>query len=288
MSTPAGFKRLKNVDTDVVEGFGKEWSAFSFGAAHSGELRKIFEDYFSIFPKEALTKSAVGFDAGSGSGRWAALIAPLVGKLHCVDASSEALAVSKRKLERETNVEFHEASAGDLPFASHSMDFGYSLGVLHHLPDTQAAVTECARVLKPGAPFLVYLYYAFDNRPVWFRAIWRVSDWVRSIICRLPFGLQSLLCNVIAIFIYWPLARASRVLESVGLKVESIPLSIYRQRSLYIMRNDALDRMATKLEKRFTADQIRQMLEGAGFQDISFSQKPPYWCAVGRTATIER
>src|SRR5437588_5937177 len=137
---------LKNVDAEVVEGFGKEWSAFSFGEQYTAELRKFFDDYFYIFPAEVLIPTAVGFDAGSGSGRWAGFIAPQVGKLHCVDASREALSVSKRNLERFSNVEYHEASAGDLPFPSGSMDFGYSLGVLHHLPDTQGALNECARV----------------------------------------------------------------------------------------------------------------------------------------------
>ena len=278
---------LKNADDKVVEGFGKEWSTFSYGPQHAKEVRTIFSDYFSIFPKEALTKTAIGFDAGCGSGRWAAMVAPMVGQLHCVDASREALGVSRRNLAQQSNVQFHQASAGDLPFASRSMDFGYSLGVLHHMPDTQAAVNECARVLKPGAPFLVYLYYAFDNRPAWFRAIWRVSDRVRSIICRLPFGLQAFLCNILAITVYWPLARMSRMLERAGVSVGSFPLSIYRQRSLYVMRNDALDRMATKLEKRFTATEIRQMLETAGFVDVVFSQIPPFWCAVGRIPATE-
>jgi len=279
------FDTLKNVDCDVVEGFGKEWTTFSFGSEHAGELGKMFDSYFSIFPKETLTKTAVGFDAGSGSGRWAGFVAPQVGKLHCVDASSEALSVSKQNLEQYSNVEFHQASAGDLPFKSRSMDFGYSLGVLHHLPDTQAALTECARVLRPRAPFLLYLYYSFDNRPSWFRAIWKVSDWFRSIISRLPFTLQSLICNIIGITVYWPLARVSRLLEMMGFNVDAVPLSIYRRRSLYVMRNDALDRMATKLEKRFTALEIREMLEKAGFDDIVFSPNAPYWCAVGHRSS---
>ena len=62
-----------------------------------------------------------------------------------------------------------------MPLAPGSMDFGYSLGVLHHVPDTLAGIKACAKALKPGAPFLVYLYYAFDNRPAWFRC-WTKPD----------------------------------------------------------------------------------------------------------------
>ena len=52
-----------------------------------------------------------------------------------------------------------------MPFADGTMDFGYSIGVLHHIPNTQLALNDCSRKLKSGAPFLVYIYYAFDNQP---------------------------------------------------------------------------------------------------------------------------
>jgi hypothetical protein len=48
------------------------------------------------------------------------------------------------------------------------------------------------------------------------------------------------------------------------------------------MRTDAYDRFCTRLEQRFTRQQIEQMLAGAGFGDIGFSDEVPYWCAVGR------
>ena len=47
------------------------------------------------------------------------------------------------------------------------------------------------------------------------------------------------------------------------------------------MRTDALDRFGTRLEQRFTKNQIQKMMEVAGLRDIVFSNKVPYWCAVG-------
>ena len=46
-----------------------------------------------------------------------------------------------------------------MPIKDNSMDFGFSLGVLHHLPDPFEGIKSCVTKLKPGAPFLVYLYY---------------------------------------------------------------------------------------------------------------------------------
>jgi hypothetical protein len=47
------------------------------------------------------------------------------------------------------------------------------------------------------------------------------------------------------------------------------------------MRTDAYDRFCTRLEQRFTRQQIEQMLSAAGFDRVRFSAQEPYWCAVG-------
>ena len=55
----------------------------------------------------------------------------------------------------------------------------------------------------------------------------------------------------------------------------------YADKSFYVMRTNAYDRFCTRPEKRFTSAQIEQMLTRAGFEQIIFSNLPPYWCAVG-------
>jgi hypothetical protein len=165
------------------------------------------------------------------------------------------------------------------------MDFGYSLGVLHHVPDTAAGIAACARLLKPGAPLLLYLYYAFDNQPAWYRWIWSLTNLARRAISHSPSWLRYLVSQMIAATIYYPLARISLLLEKTGKNVSRMPLSAYRNLSFYTMRTDALDRFGTRLEQRFSAVQIRQMMEAAGLDRIRFSDAPPYWCAVGHRMT---
>lgn len=181
----------------------------------------------------------------------------------------------------QANCEFHRASVNAIPLPDDSMDFGYAIGVLHHVPNTAEGIKRCAGKLKPGAPFLLYLYYAFDNRPSWFRAIWRVTDAGGGIVSRLPYTAKYSITFLVALIVYSPLARASRLLEKKGVDVESIPLAGYRNRAFYTMRNDALDRFGTRLEHRFTGGQIRAMMEAAGFERILFSQRSPYWTALG-------
>jgi SAM-dependent methyltransferase len=272
---------LSNVDVKTVAGFGDEWTTFDQSVLSQTELMSVFDQYFAIFPWEVLPQDAVGFDLGCGSGRWAKAVAPRVGTLHCIDPSDAAVRVAQKNLEGQANCRFHVAAVDDIPLEDGTMDFGYSLGVLHHVPDTLAGIRSCVAKLKPGAPFLLYLYYAFDNRPRWFRALWRGSDAIRRVVSGLPYRMQNWISLGIASGVYWPLARLSGAVERLGVNVDAMPLSYYRQRSFYVMRTDARDRFGTGLEQRFTATEIRQMMHEAGLERIQFSPNPPYWCAVG-------
>ena len=142
----SGFNR----DERVIKSFGEEWTRFSQEALDEEEREVIFASYFANFPWATLRPDSLGADIGCGSGRWARIVAPQVGWLICVDASPDALQVARRNLSGHSNVSFQQADVGVLPFTDGTLDFAYSLGVLHHVPDTESAIISVARVLKPG------------------------------------------------------------------------------------------------------------------------------------------
>ena len=271
---------MKNQDKNTVEGFGDEWSRFDQSDLPEDEQKLLFDEYFSVFPWENISKESVGFDLGCGSGRWAKSVAPKVKKLICIDPSS-ALDIAKKNLSNFDNCEFQSTTVDDISINNNSMDFGYSLGVLHHVPNTEMGIKQCVEKLKKGAPMLLYLYYRFDNRPFWFRFIWSISDLLRKIISKMPYGLRYIFSQIIAVVIYFPLARTSFYMEKLNLNVSNFPLSSYKNLSFYTMRTDALDRFGTRLEQRFTRDEIKIMMENAGLENIKFSNSKPYWVAVG-------
>lgn len=269
-----------NVDLSVINDFGNEWQSMDQTVLPEWERKEIFDEYFSLFPWNDLPENPVGFDAGCGSGRWALMVAPRVWHLHCVEPSV-AIEVSKRQLSTHGNCTFHPTTIGDMPIEDGTMDFGYSLGVLHHIPDTQRAMSDCTCKLRKGAPFLVYLYYAFDNRPAWFRGLWKLSDLLRKIVSRFPPKIKFFVSQVIAVTVYFPLARLAWLSGKIGFDIQSFPLSFYRDKSFYTMRTDALDRFGTRLEQRFTRPQIRTMMENAGLERVMFRDGKPYHCALG-------
>jgi len=235
-----------------------------------------------MFPFEELSNDSEGFDMGCGSGRWAKFVANKVHLLNCIDPSEKALNVAKQNLSNFSNISYFNASVSDNILKENSQDFGYCLGVLHHIPNTLEGIKACAKLLKKDAPFLLYLYYNFENRSFFFKLIWRLSDFIRKIISSLSPKTKIFITSIIAYLIYYPLARSAFVSEKLGIDVSNFPLSDYRNKTFYFMKTDALDRFGTRLEKRFSKDEIQRMLKEAGFRDIRFSRNTPFWVSISR------
>ena len=271
--------KKNNIDDKVVEDFGKEWKAFNHNNINGDELDSAYDSYFHIFPFSNLSDSE-GFDMGCGSGRWAKYVSSKVGTLNCIDPSIEALNQAKKNLQDAKNCTFECAGVDNNSLKDCSQDFGYSLGVLHHIPETFLALKDCSKKLKSGAPFLLYLYYRFDNKPKSYKLLWKISDFARALICKLPFVLKFCISQLIATIIYYPLARSALILEKLGVNVSNLPLTWYRNEPFYIMRTDALDRFGTRLEQRFTKAEISTMLNDAGFEHFIFSDREPFWTVL--------
>ncbi|MDA7476493.1 class I SAM-dependent methyltransferase [Candidatus Pelagibacter ubique] len=271
---------MKNLDKKTIKSFGDEWTHFDQSGMKNEEAYKIFKSYFSLFPWKKLPKFSEGFDMGCGSGRWAKFMAPKVGLLNCIEPSI-AIKVAKNNLKEFNNIRYHKKTLANSGLKRNSQDFGYSLGVLHHVPNTKLGISSCVSLLKPGAPFLLYIYYYFDNRPLWFKYLWILSNFIRFFISKLPKFLKFLICDTIALLVYYPFARFVFLTEKFGLRLENFPLHFYRSKSFYSMRTDARDRFGTPLEKRFSKKEIHKMMQISGLEKITFKKNAPFWTAIG-------
>ena len=269
----------KNLDAETVKSFGDEWSRFDQSELYAAEATRIFDENIAVFPWDRLPESATGFDMGCGSGRWAKLMAPRVGHLHCIDPSS-ALDVARAALASAANVTFDCASVDESPFPLRRQDFGNSLWVLHHVPDTASAIRVCVAMFKLGAPFQFYLYYAFDNWSLLFKLTWRCSDLLLLSVCELPSKLKHMVTDVLAALVNYPLAPLWLFVDRMGCRLASITLTYYRKHSFYTMQTDSRDIFGTPLEQWFTRKAIASILGAAGLADVYFSELAPHWRAV--------
>ena len=97
-----------------------------------------------------IPKRARVLDLGAGSGVDALLAARRGARVTGIDMTPDMLRAAARAAQGAAT--FVRALAEDLPFGDRSFDAAVSNGVLNLCPDKPRALTELARVLKPGAP----------------------------------------------------------------------------------------------------------------------------------------
>ena len=264
-----------NADSRTVDSFGEEWNRFA--GFSEEETRKAGEQYFDIVTDEMLNKNSLALDIGCGTGRWSKFISPRVKFVEAIDPG-EAVHAAVSLTKSCGNVRITQAGFGKIPFEKNTFDFVFSLGVVHHLPDTEGAVKEAAGMVKPGGWLLLYIYYALETRGAFFRFLFACSGLLRKIVSRFPKRLKFFTCELIAVFVYGPMILLTKFVKLFGGNAwKKIPLSYYAGHSWKISRNDALDRFGTPLEKRFTKKEIEDMLVNSGLKNIRFSDQEPYW-----------
>jgi 2-polyprenyl-3-methyl-5-hydroxy-6-metoxy-1,4-benzoquinol methylase len=270
-----------NIDKKVVDEFGNEWLKFYL---HDDDLvKKGGEEYFDILTSEMINSETYALDIGCGTGRWTKYLAPKVAFIEAVDPS-EAIFAADKLLGNLQNVRLSKASIETLPFADEAFDFVMSIGVLHHIPNTRQALIDCVKKVKKGGYFFVYLYYNLDRRGSVYKALFYSSDAIRKTVSRLPAKVKHFVCDILAVVFYMPFILLGRLFKKLGFKDLAIrmPLHGYQNRSFFMIRNDALDRFGTRLEQRFSKQQIIDMLKDAGLTDIIISPGIPFYHAVGR------
>jgi SAM-dependent methyltransferase len=99
-------------------------------------------------------------EAGCGIGTDAAQFARANARYTGIDFSPTALDLARRRFEMAgLEGSFVHGPVTNLPFPDSSFDLVYSNGVIHHVPQTERAVHEFRRVLRPGGTALVMVYH---------------------------------------------------------------------------------------------------------------------------------
>lgn len=260
----------------TAQSFGYEWT-------HFPEMRREWEqnfwDYFAPHSSDSFRGRRV-LDAGCGSGRHAFYAARLGADVWAVDVGA-AVEVARRNNANQ-GIEVIQADLYHLPFAPESFDFIYSIGVLHHLPEPEAAFHNLLRYLKPGGRIHIYLYWKPENQPLK-QALLRSVNAMRRITTRLPhrllYGLSYPAAAAAFAGFVWP----HQILRAAGLEkiAERLPMKQYAQYPFRVCVNDQFDRFSAPIENRYTRAEVQKWLERAGLEEIVL--RPNFgWCATGR------
>lgn len=271
----------KNIDGEVVKSFGEEW--LKFNAFTDEMIEQGAREYFDILDEKIINKNTYVIDVGCGTCRWTKYLSDKVQFIEAIDPSNAIFAADKL-LGGTSNVRLSKASTDNIPFDDETFDFGMSIGVLHHIPDTLGAMKDCVRKVKKGGYFYCYLYHNLEQLNWASRALFRMSEMVRKVVCRLPNPIKKIICDLLAVLIYMPLIMLVRFLIFLGFKKTALkmPLNSYHNKPFFIIRNDSLDKFGTSLEQRFSKKEVESLMDRCGLEEIVISTGSPFYHAVGR------
>jgi 2-polyprenyl-3-methyl-5-hydroxy-6-metoxy-1,4-benzoquinol methylase len=271
----------ENADFRLISEFGDEWQKFNFLDGKSNqELDRQFKAYTSILDFDLFkTDKALVVDMGAGSGRWTERLLPYFSNIIAIEPSDKAIEILKKRFKGDSRVRIEQATVKHNSLLDSSVDLFISLGVLHHLPSTQEALVDCFKKIKPGGYLLCYLYYNLENKSAFYQTVFYLSHSVRKITSKLPKKMKIFICYLIALTIYWPMAKFSKIVKNFGLDNSNLPLHQYADFSLIFLKNDALDRFGTRIENRFSKIEIEHMLKQTMFNmsTLKFAQSEPFY-----------
>jgi ubiquinone/menaquinone biosynthesis C-methylase UbiE len=152
---------------EFPEGFGTRAHFDSIDKLRWSDNERWAEKTFYDLPGDGRTKL---LDAGCGMGVFTRYYARKGFDVDAVDLTENAVRLTTESLRLfGLKARVRQASVESLPFPDDTFDYIVSNGVIHHTPETEKAVAEFFRVLKPGGRASVCIYYknAALRWPLW-------------------------------------------------------------------------------------------------------------------------
>lgn len=222
---------------------------------------------------EPIVRGTMGIDVGSGCGYDTYIIAKNYPSVSIISLDLSDGVYSCKKLTSDLkNVKIIESSILDVAIKPGIFDFAYCYGVLHHIHDPARGLSEIGRILKKDAPVFLYLYEDHSENFVKYSALKAVNI-LRRITVRIPprllYMISILLSPFVAILFSYP-AKFLRRFKSTRAFADKMPFNFGTH--LFSLAGDIYDRFSAPIEFRFNKDQVFELLEKAGFLNITIKR----------------
>ena len=179
-------------------------------------------------------------------------------------ARENLAAFSELEVRRQSIYEVSEADAFDIAF---------SIGVIHHLSDPEAAVARMTRAVKPGGQVLVWLYGRENN------------GWIVKFFNPLRHALFSKLPLKLVHILSWPLSPILWLALQVGFPPGPY-YRLIRGFSFAHLRAIVFDHMIPRIAIYYTQAEAEALLASAGLEDVRATWvNENSWSVIGRKRT---
>jgi SAM-dependent methyltransferase len=174
---------------------------------------------------------------------------------------SNAVDAAYRNLGSRPNVNIAQANVFELPFREATFDYIFSIGVLHHTPDTKRAFDQLPKLLKPGGRIAVWLYAKY------FAVQWKFSDAYRRLTTRLPKRvLHGLSYVAVPLYYVYKIPILGVMIRFV------IPVSPHPKADWRVL--DTFDWYSPTYQWKHTYEEVYPWFEAHGLTDIRVLEVP--------------
>jgi 2-polyprenyl-3-methyl-5-hydroxy-6-metoxy-1,4-benzoquinol methylase len=242
--------------------FGFQWHRYQKTQLDHDEVRESEQNFLmktALRPEEL--KGKLVLDVGCGMGRFAEVATRWGARVVGIDLSAAAEVAAKNLADRDF-IAF-QADVFSLPFAPESFDVIYSVGVLHHTPDCEAAVKTLDKYLKPGGILAVWLYSGYNK---WYR----FSDFWRRYTHKMkPQTLHSIL--KVAVPVLYNLQEGLKHIPLLGRPAAGAVQHVFpvnHQKDPEGRMLDTFDWYSPKYQSKHTYEQVFRWYEAMGMEDM--------------------
>lgn len=252
--------------------YGKLWIEDFDDFTNNSPTHWHFDEMQKVIPQRMVSGS-LGLEIGCGNGFDLISMAKENKNTQvCGMDISESVFFGQRYKRDLDNLTFLRASATHIPFEDNTFDFCYSYGVLHHLSDPYKGFQEIKRVLKPGAPFFLYLYEDHINQPLKYYPL-KIISHIRRLSKKLTpaqLKIAATLCSpFIVVTLSWPSKILSKFKKTQSLATK-IPFNFGK--GLFSIKGDLYDRFGAPFEHRFNQNQLLRWYHELSFQNPFFTK----------------
>lgn len=263
---------MRNDADRTISDFGEQWGRYTSNDGYYASLELFTDICGPLLPLEKISGARVA-DIGSGTGRIVCMLLEAgTSRVIAVEPSDAFDVLKENTAEYADRIEYIKDKGEALP-RDRNLDYVFSIGVLHHIPDPGVVVKAALEALRPGGRMLVWLYGQEGNE-----AYLRFAKPLRAITTHLPApmlaGVSHLLNAVLGVYIvlcrFLPLPMHSYI-NNVLAKFS------WRKRFLVIY-----DQLNPKVAKYYTKAEAAELLEKGGFHDVRLHHRHGYsWTVIG-------
>jgi SAM-dependent methyltransferase len=255
----------------TIKDFEEQWLKYPNNEGYYGSL-ELFSDMLSPFLKPDGIKNCRVAEIGSGVGRIVNMLL-MSGAEHVIAVEpSEAFEVLCSNVQEREKVTCLKITGDQLP-AYGSLDYVFSIGVLHHIRDPAPVVDAAFKALRPGGHFLVWLYGKEGNglylsliRPL------------RGLTKHLPHFMLASLVEIM----YWPVVLYIKFCHRLPLPLKEYMLSVLEKMSPEKRRLVMYDQLNPSYAKYYTRDEAEKLLIDGKFENVRLHHRHGYsWTVVG-------